>query len=131
MFAGAQIAALVRSNRVSLRSLATSGTCYHFSNVTYRKNRTVWHVVVKTRRNYFVFRRCKLCRSLFLVFLLSVFRAMTCRYAVRSDTEPVDVWHLAMAAAYCTMGILKPHRCQTVPWLNTVTRCRGSGSMPL
>ena len=65
MFTGAQIAALVRSNRGGLRSLATSRTCYHFSNVTYRKNRMVWHVAVKTRGNFFVFRRWKLCRSPF------------------------------------------------------------------
>ena len=56
-FTGAQIAASVRSNRVRLRSFETPGSCYHFSSVTSRKNRMVWHVAVKTRRNYFEFRR--------------------------------------------------------------------------
>jgi len=57
MFTGAQIAALVKNNRVGLRFFETSGNCYDFSGVTSRKNRMVWHVAVKTRRNYFVFRR--------------------------------------------------------------------------
>jgi hypothetical protein len=79
MFSGAEIAALVKSNRMGLRSFETSGSCYDFSNVTSRKNQMVWYVAVKNSQNYFVFRRSKVCRSPpFPSSLSSGFRVMTC-----------------------------------------------------